>query len=235
MTNQAAHQSAQRNKTISFPSLSPAPAAYRKSAACSRAQSANFSGFLPITCSTVVNFRCFAASYERRERQQRVDQEDWQTCLLHSLTRNIIGDGNILDGRADDLREELHEFAHAQGFGASDRISFTFVAGLGQRAYRNGRDVARMNVRHFSVTVIREDLSFSFDRVSPIKSVRHEGTRLYKGPRNTDVLNGSLVSLVPGCNAGSGFASGAKPGKFHDVPSPGFFGRLRRFASWIPS
>ncbi len=61
-----------------------------------------------------------------------------------------------------------------------------------------------------------------------MKSVRHKGTRLYKGPRNAHVLNGSLASLVPGCNAASGFASGAEPGKFHDVPSPGFFGRLRK-------
>ena len=45
--------------------------------------------------------RTFSATYERCERQQRVDQEDWQTCLLHSLARNIIGDGNVLDGFAD--------------------------------------------------------------------------------------------------------------------------------------
>src|SRR5271170_683855 len=40
--------------------------------------------------------RTLSATNERCERQHRVDQEDWQTCLLHSLARNIIRDRNVL-------------------------------------------------------------------------------------------------------------------------------------------
>ena len=47
--------------------------------------------------------RTLSAPYERCERQQRIDQEEWQTCLLHSLARNIIADGNVLDGLAGSL------------------------------------------------------------------------------------------------------------------------------------
>jgi hypothetical protein len=85
-----------------------------------------------------------------------------------------------------------------------------------------------MNVRQLSVTVIGEDLSLTFNGVSPVKSVRHKGARLYKGPCNAHVLNGSLAGLVPGCKGASRLAAGAEPGKFHDVPSPGFFARLRK-------
>ena len=74
--------------------------------------------------------------------------------MFHSLARGLVCDGNVFQRLANRIRENLHLFAYAEGLRSGQGIDFPFVTIRSQRTHRNRRDVARVNGRQLTITIV---------------------------------------------------------------------------------